>query len=64
MSKYDAIIALPHWEPTARKRMSLVERAGQFAPFAALNGHGDAIKDSEKEWEISWEERPEDAEYQ
>lgn len=61
MSKYDAIIALPHWEPTTRKRMPLVERAGQFAPFAALSGHGDAIRNSEKEWEMSQGESPEDA---
>lgn len=61
MNKYDSIINLPHWEPTARRRMSLLERAGQFAPFAALSGHGDAIRDSEKEWETSQEEHPEDA---
>ena len=56
MSRYDEIMNLPHWEPRARKRMPLIERAGQFAPFAALSGHSDAIKDTEQEWEQSQDE--------
>ena len=36
MENYDGIINLPHWEPKGRRRMSLVSRAAQFAPFAAL----------------------------
>ena len=40
---YDDIIRLPH--PTSRNhpRMSLYDRAAQFAPFAALTGHKAAI---------------------
>ncbi len=42
-NRYDDIIDLPH--PTSRKhpRMSILDRAAQFAPFAALSGHADAL---------------------
>jgi len=29
-------------------RMSMTARAAQFAPFAALTGHDDAVKETEK----------------
>ena len=41
--KYDDIIGLPHPDPKRHPRMSLLERAAQFAPFAALTGFGDVI---------------------
>ncbi|MBQ2508571.1 MAG: hypothetical protein II532_02235 [Bacteroidales bacterium] len=43
---YDDIIHLPH--PTSKRhpQMPLLDRAAQFAPFAALNGHGAAIKET------------------
>ena len=43
MDKYADIINLPH--PTSKRhpRMSILERAAQFAPFAALTGYGDVI---------------------
>lgn len=42
--KYDDIIGLEH--PTSKRhpRMSMAERAAQFAPFAALTGFGDVIE--------------------
>jgi len=45
-NNYDDIINLPH--PTSNKhpRMSMHDRAAQFAPFAALTGHSDAIKET------------------
>lgn len=45
-NRYDDIIALPH--PTSKKhpRMSRLNRAAQFAPFAALTGYGDAIAEA------------------
>lgn len=46
MSKYDDIINLPHWEPTNHPRMPLANRAAQFAPFAALVGHDEAIRET------------------
>lgn len=43
-NNYDDIINLPHHEPTTKPRMSMYARAAQFAPFAALNGHAEAIQ--------------------
>lgn len=45
MGKYDDIIHLPH--PTSKKhpRMSLENRAAQFAPFAALTGFDGLIRE-------------------
>lgn len=37
------IISLPHPVSPRRKRMSMQERAAQFAPFAALTGFDDRI---------------------
>ena len=39
MGRYDDIINLPHYELKNHQRMSMSSRAGQFAPFSALNGH-------------------------
>ena len=46
--KYDDIIDLPHWEPKSHPRMSLEDRAAQFAPVAALTGFGDVIDDTSR----------------
>ena len=44
MSNYDDIINLPYpWKP---QRMSNHDRAAQFAPFAALTGHEEAIAET------------------
>ena len=40
---YDDIIHLPHPVSTTHPRMPMLRRAAQFAPFAALSGHHDAI---------------------
>ena len=42
-SKYKDIIKLPHHQSRKRPRMSMIDRAAQFSPFAALTGHNDAI---------------------
>lgn len=44
--KYDDIIHLPHHQSTRRPHMSLHDRAAQFAPFAALSGHEQAIEET------------------
>ena len=46
--KYDDIIDLPYPLPglPTRPRMSIQDRAAQFAPFAALSGHGAAIRET------------------
>ncbi len=46
--KYDDIIELPHHVSDTHPRMPLLDRAAQFSPFAALTGHTDAIKETEK----------------
>lgn len=46
MSKYDDIINLPHHRSQTHPHMSLLDRAAQFAPFAALTGYGDAIDET------------------
>ena len=43
---YDDIIDLPHHVSATRPQMSRLDRAAQFAPFAALTGYGAAIKET------------------
>ena len=42
-SRYDDIINLPRHVSPTRQRMSMHDRAAQFAPFAALVGYDDAV---------------------
>ena len=44
--KYDDIVNLPHHQSKDRAHMSLYDRAAQFAPFAALSGHEEAIEET------------------
>lgn len=46
--KYDDIINLPHHVSARHPQMSLSDRAAQFSPFAALTGHGAAIKETQR----------------
>ena len=43
---YSDIIDLPHHQSRVHPRMSLLNRAAQFAPFAALTGYGEAIDEA------------------
>ena len=43
---YDDIINLPHYQSTNHAHMSLEDRAAQFASFAALTGHEEAIEET------------------
>ncbi len=45
-NKYDDIIHLPHHQSRTRPHMSLHDRAAQFAPFAALPGYGDLVRET------------------
>ena len=45
-NRYDDIINLPHHQSSERPHMSLHDRAAQFAPFAALSGHEEAIEET------------------
>ena len=43
---YDDIINLPHHNSKSHLRMSALERGAQFAPFAALTGYDEAVKET------------------
>lgn len=44
--KYDDIINMPHHESKMHPRMSAQNRAAQFAPFAALTGYDDELRET------------------
>lgn len=50
-SEYEDIINLEH--PTSKRhpRMTMMQRAAQFASFAALNGHSESIGNAAQQWE-------------
>jgi hypothetical protein len=41
--RYDDIISLPHHVSSTRPHMTLLNRAAQFSPFAALTGYEDEV---------------------
>ena len=47
--RYDDIINLPHHVSKKHPQMSLYARSAQFAPFAALPGYEDAVKETARE---------------
>ena len=61
MGAYDDIINLSHPTSTKHPRMSMIDRAAQFSPFAALVGHGAAIQETarltDKRVELTEEEK-------
>lgn len=61
MNNYDDIINLPHHVSSKRPQMTLENRAAQFAPFSALTGYSEAIKETgrltNKKIEIDEEEK-------
>lgn len=56
MNPYEDMLLLPHYRSAKRAQMTQLDRAAQFAPFAALNGYGEAIAetgrltDAQVEW--------------
>lgn len=46
MHKYDDMIDLPHPVSKKHPQMPVSDRAAQFAPFAALTGHHEAVKET------------------
>lgn len=52
--KYADIIHLPHPVSRRHPQMSMADRAAQFSPFAALNGHDTAIAEAAR----TTEQRP------
>ena len=53
---YSDVIDLPHHVSPRHKPMSLLNRAAQFAPFAALTGHEEAIENTAQQNRDWWEE--------
>ena len=49
MSRYNDIINLPYHVSKTRKPMPMINRAAQFAPFAALTGHEEAISETARQ---------------
>lgn len=45
---YSDIINVRYPFPLKKERQSMSQRAGQFAPFAALTGYGDQVKETER----------------
>lgn len=54
--KYGDIIGLPHHVSKRHPQMSMRNRAAQFAPFAALVGHGEAIDNTADTHIEEWNE--------
>lgn len=48
MENYDEIINLPHYRSPHRTPMPMENRAAQFAPFAALAGHDEALSETSR----------------
>lgn len=46
IGKYDDIINLPHHVSKKHPQMSLHDRAAQFAPFAALTGYDEEVRET------------------
>ena len=46
--KYADIIDKPRHVSSKHPRMPIIDRAAQFAPFAALTGHDKAMKNTEE----------------
>ena len=59
---YEDIINLPHHVSTRHPQMSMMNRAAQFAPFAALTGHAAAIEETARLTESQQELADEDNE--
>ena len=58
---YSDIINLPHPVSKKHPRMSMYQRAAQFAPFAALTGHDAAIRNTAKQVEENYDkDEPDD----
>ena len=48
MNSYKDIIDHPHYQSTSRPHMTMLNRAAQFAPFAALSGYDDSVRETER----------------
>ncbi len=56
MNQYDDIIDHPHHVSDRHPRMSMYQRAAQFAPFSALAGHSEAIMETARKNQESYQD--------
>lgn len=56
-NSYEDIINLPHHVSKRHRQMPLAERAAQFAPFAALEGHAAAVSSTAQRVRLQMEEQ-------
>ena len=49
--KYEDIIHLPHHRSKKHPPMPIIDRAAQFSPFAALTGHQELIRETQRKAE-------------
>ena len=62
IDNFDDIINLPHHVSKSHPQMSMMNRAAQFAPFAALTGHSAAIEETARLTDEQQELAEEDSE--
>ena len=48
MNTYTDIIDHPHYQSKTRPHMTMLNRAAQFAPFAALSGYDESVRETER----------------
>ncbi len=48
MNTYTDIIDHPHYQSKTRAHMSMLNRAAQFAPFAALSVYDESVRETER----------------
>ena len=51
---YDDLIHLEHPTPTRHPRMPRLDRAAQFAPFAALKGYEEVVEENREKNEAGY----------
>lgn len=56
LHRYDDMLNLSAPEPKTRPRMSMENRAAQFAGFRALTGHEELLEKTERKSREDWEE--------
>ena len=57
-NNYDDIINLPHHVSKRHRPMAAEMRAAQFAPFAALTGHNEALDETARQSEQLFDTDP------
>ena len=46
VNKYEDMVYMPHYVSLKHPRMSIRNRAAQFAPFAAVTGHEESVREA------------------